>query len=242
VSDVQLDEARWQAAEAATQLAEVERGDPTDPGWSDEYELAIRNAQATARRLEAMEAACAAQLEQTRQRAAAAEAAAPEIAHMAAVLTASRDKVATAAARHLVALSWLATLAAEHNALLADCRSRLAALGLPAGDQVTEGVLGDGIVAGNVTWTPVPCEGLVCHSLHQAFTTAGRANPFSMISSHYWLPGQVSARLDGLAPPTLRDVGATVPRAPELARMRMGDDGPLLEADRLRAMQQLADR
>lgn len=228
VTDVQLDEARRQAAQAAARLAEVEKSDVTDPGWSDEIELATRNAKATARRLQALEALRATQLEQAGQRAAVAEAAAPEVAKMAAVLASSRDAIADAAAAHLVSLAALAMAAEAHNATLASFRSRLAELGLAVGEEVTEGTLGsDALVAAGITWQPVPADGFIASAVRQVLPAVmAPGNPFNAVTERSWLPSQLTRRRDGLAPPTLDAVGATAPKAPRRIPWRHAETLP----------------
>ena len=204
-------------------LAEVERSDPSDPGWAEKYELSARAMQAADHHQAAVEAQRAAQLEQAARHAAAAEAAKPEIAAMNDTLAASRDQVIAAAAAHLAALATPATLADEHNNALASYRARLGELGL----------------APDAGWVPVPADGFAAVALRQVFPAAGPLHPLSRVSPDSWLPHELSARPDGLRPPTLADVGATVPEPPDIAWPRP-PDVPVLQADWLRELRELA--
>ena len=135
---------------------------------------------------------------------------------MVASLTASRDKIADAAAGHLATLAALATAAHEHNTALGRCRARLAGLGLAIGADVEQGALADGIVAGGITWTPVPADGLAASVLRQVFGGVTPRHPFNAVQEHAWLPSQLTQRPDGLRPPTLAAAGASVPEVPGL--------------------------
>jgi methylmalonyl-CoA mutase cobalamin-binding subunit len=224
----QLARAREVAAEAAARLAGLERNVTSDT-WAAEYEAAATAARLTARRVQALETARAAELEEAGQRAAAAEAARPEIEQMAARLASSRDEIAAAAAEHLRVLAALADRAGEHNTLLAAFRYRLAELGLA-------GNLDNDLLAGGVTWTPVPADGLAVHALLQVFPPSGPQHPLSRVSAHSWLPEQVEQRPDGLQMPTLQDAGLQAPEPPAIAWPRQADV-PQLEADRLRELE-----
>ena len=222
VDDRALDEARTRTESAAARLRAAERGDPLAPGWDTEYEVASASAKAAFRRLEALEAARAAQLERDGKRADAAKAAQKDIAAIEAALTASRDQVGALAAEHLRQLAALAAAAEGHNALLAQSRARLAELGLRVRDDLVdehaehdEGVLdGPGLRAGGVDWTPVPAAGVVAHSLREVFGAAGPLHPLAEVGKYAWRPHEVEARPDGLRVPTLADTGAVAPEAP----------------------------
>ena len=94
VDDQLLTEARAKAESAAARLREAERGDPLSASWPADYEAATAAARATARRVEALEAARAAQLERGGQREATVKAAAKDLKGIAAGLSASRDQIA----------------------------------------------------------------------------------------------------------------------------------------------------
>jgi hypothetical protein len=156
---------------------------------------------------------------------------------MATAQATSRDQVAEAAAVHLSALAWLSRAVHEHNSELAGYRDRLAELGLAVGADFTEGTIADGVRAGGITWTPACADGIVASALREVFPNPGPRNPLGLISPHHWLPSQVEARPDGLAMPTLASVGATIPRQPELPRLKMPDAGSMVEADRIKALE-----
>ena len=218
VTDALLAEARTRADAAAARVREAERADPSAPGWDGEYAAATAAAAATQRRVDALAALRAAQLERSGKRDAAVQAA--DLDAMAAGLAASRDQVAAAAADHLRSLASLASAADAHNKLLAAGRARLAELGLAVRDDLVdvatggehpEGTLDGGVRAGGRNWTPVPAPGLVAHALLQTFGSF--RGPFAYMR-HAWAPHQVESRPDGLAVPTLADVGVTLPPAP----------------------------
>lgn len=222
VDDQVLAEASAKAEAAAARRREAERADPLSPGWDTEYEAATAAARATARRLEALEAARAAQLERGGQREAAVKSSQKDLKALAAGLSAGRDQIAAAAAEHLRSLAVLASVAAEHNARLAEGRTLLAERGLRVkdeladdGDEHDEGVLdGPGLRAEGVDWTPAPAAGLVAHGLRLVFGAAGPLHPLAEVGKFTWRAHEVEARADGLKVPTLADAGATVPEAP----------------------------
>ena len=238
VSDSELELARQSAQVAADHLAELEQSDPSRPGWGADYGEAVTASRVSAQRVIILEAQLAAQVEQAGQRAAVAQAARPELDQIAKGLAASRDAIADAAAAHLASLARLATAVHEHNAALAQHRTRLAELGLAVGEGFEEGVCGTGIIAGGTSWTSVPAEGLVTHSLHEVFTATGPQHPFSLISRYRWRAFEVSARPDHLAVPTLASLGVTAPAPPPVLRGRAADPGPVLNADRIKAMEE----
>lgn len=218
VPDALLDEARNRAEAAAARLRDA---DPLAPGWDDQYAAAAAAARAADRRLAAVEALRAAQVERGGQRAKAAAAAKVELDAMAAALGASRDQVAAAAAEHLRALAGLAGTTAEHNALLARSRARLAELGLRTRDDLVaapaehdEGVLdsGQGLRAGGVNWTAIPAPGIAAHALREVFTDGFRG-AFQATRFDY-RAHEVERRPDGLAVPELAYVGAVRAAAP----------------------------
>jgi hypothetical protein len=207
VNDAQLTEAQARADAAAARLRETEQADPLAAGWDDAYAAASTAATAARRRVEALSALRAAQLERSGKRDAAVKAAGLDA--MAAALAASRDQVAAAAADHLRSLAALKTAVDAHNGLLADGRARLAAAGLQVRDDLVdvetggehaEGTTDRGVRAGGVDWTPVPAPGLIGHALLQTF---GRFfGPFASMR-HQWPAYHVESRPDQLAVPTL---------------------------------------
>ena len=228
VDDQVLTEARTRAETAAARLREAERGDPLAPSWPAEYEAATTAARAASRRVDAIEALRAAQLERGGQRAAAVKSAAKDLAGMATALATSRDQVAAAAAEHLRQLAALASAAEGHNALLAQSRARLAELGLRVRDNLVddgaehgEGVLdGPGLRAGGTDWTPVPGAGVVAHALRQVYGREGSLHPLAEVGKFTWRPHEVEARADDLRVPSLADAGAVAPEAPPRAIAR----------------------
>jgi hypothetical protein len=221
VDDELLTEARTRAESAAARLQEAERTDPLSPGWDTEFETATSAARATARRVGALEAARAAQVERTGQREAQVKSSAKDLKAIAAGLSASRDQIAATAAEHLRALAALASAAAEHNARLAEGRTLLAERGLRVRDGLAdgaehgEGVLdGPGLRAEGTDWTPAPAAGLVSHGLRLVFGQESLLHPLSQVGRYAWRPHEVEARADGLKVPTLADAGAVVPEVP----------------------------
>jgi hypothetical protein len=99
VTDKLLGEARERAAAAAARVRAAERADPSAQGWDAEYAAATSAAAATQRRVDALAALRAAQIERSGKRDATVKAA--DLDAMAAGLAASRDQVAAAAADHL---------------------------------------------------------------------------------------------------------------------------------------------
>jgi hypothetical protein len=216
VTDALLAEARARADAAAARVQAAERADPSAPGWDDEY-AATAAATATQRRVDALAALRAAQLERSGKRDAAVQAA--DLDAMAAGLAASRDQLAAAAADHLRSLAALASAAEAHNKLLATGRARLAGLGLAVRDDLVdvdtggehaEGTIDGGVRAGGVNWTPVVAPGLVAHALLAVFGVF--RGPFAGLR-HAWPAHHVESRPDGLAVPSLADADVTVPTA-----------------------------
>jgi hypothetical protein len=207
VSDAQLATAQARAEEAAARLRAAEAADPLVPSWDDEFTAATAAATAARRRLEALAALRAAQLERSGRRDAAVKAAGLDA--MAAALTASRDQVSAAAGDHLRALSALKQATDDHNALLSSSRAKLAAAGLAVRDDLVdvetgaehaEGTLDRGVRAGGRDWTEIPAPGLIAHSLTTVF---GRfAGPYAALRLQ-WPARTVAARPDGLAVPVL---------------------------------------
>jgi hypothetical protein len=238
VTDALLAAARTRADAAAARVQEAERADPSAPGWDDEYAAASAAATATQRRVDALAALRAAQLERSGQRDAAVKAA--DLDAMAAGLAASRDQLAAAAADHLRALAALATAAEAHNKLLGAGRARLAGLGLAVRDDLVdvdtggehaEGTIDGGVRAGGVNWTPVVAPGLVAHALLAVFGVF--RGPFAGMR-HTWPAHLVESRPDGLAVPSLAGVGVTLPTeaAPATpARVSVADMGPAVVAN-----------
>ncbi len=64
-----------------------------------------------------------------------------------------------------------------------------------------------GLRAGGVDWIPVPGDGLAAHALRQVFGPHGPGHPLAELGKCRWRPFEVEARGDGLAVPTLKDVG-----------------------------------
>ena len=236
VTDALLADARTRADAAAARVREAEHADPSAPGWDSEYAAATAAATATQRRVDALAALRAAQLERSGKRDAAVQAA--DLDAMAAALGASRDRVAAASADHLRSLAALAAAADAHNELLAAGRARLAELGVAVRDDLVdvatggehaEGTLDGGVRAGGVDWTPVPAAGLIAHALLAVF--GAFRGPFAYMR-HTWPPHQVAARPDGLNVPSLEDAGVTLPPRPALvvlpSRALVGDLGPAL--------------
>jgi hypothetical protein len=96
VTDALLAEARVRADAAAARVLAAERADPSSPGWDDEFAAATAQAAAARRRVDALAALRAAQLERSGQRDTAVNAAGLDA--MAAGLAASRDQLGAAAA------------------------------------------------------------------------------------------------------------------------------------------------
>jgi hypothetical protein len=218
VTDALLAEARTRADAAAARVRAAERADPARPGWDSEYAAATSAATATQRRVDALAALRAAQLERSGKRDAAVKAA--DLDAMAAALAASRDQVAAATADHLRSLAAVASAVDAHNKLLATGRARLAELGLAARDDLVdieagqehpEGTIDRGVRAGGRDWTAIPAPGLVAHALLQVFGCF--RGPFASMR-HAWPPHQVESRPDGLNVPTLEAVGVTLPPVP----------------------------
>jgi hypothetical protein len=215
VTDALLAEARVRADAAAARVVAAERADPSSPGWDDEFAAATAQAAAARRRVDALAALRAAQLERSGQRDTAVNAAGLDA--MAAGLAASRDQLGAAAADHLRALAALAAASDAHNTLLATGRARLAELGLAvrddlvdvdAGGEHGEGTIDGGVRAGGRDWTPVPAPGLAVHALLAVFGVF--RGPFAGLRFAY--PAHlVESRPDGLAVPSLADAGVTVP-------------------------------
>lgn len=233
-TDDMLEQARARAEAASARLREAERADPAAAAWESEYEAAAAAVRATSRRVEALESLRAAQTERGGKRATAVKSAAKDLAAMAATLGASRDRVAAAAGEHLRAAAALTSVVAEHNALLAESRARLAELGLRVHDDLVddgaehaEGILdGPGLRAGGIDWTPVPSGGIVAHGLRQVFGAETRLHPLAEVGKFTWRPHEVERRADGLNVPTLADAGAV---AAEVAPVAVARSAPLAD-------------
>lgn len=212
VTDRLLAEARERAAAASARLYDAEHADPSSPGWDVTYEAAATAVRATSRRVEGLERLRAAQIERGGKREAAAKAAAPDLKSMAAQLGASRDGVAAAAVAHLKALAGLAVATETHNALVAEHRAHLAALGLRVrddllaeGEEHDEGCLD---TAGLRTapcedWTPVAGQGVVCHGLRLVFGEFPDGSVLASAGKYTFRAHDMPVRL-----PSLADAGA----------------------------------
>lgn len=219
VTDKLLIEARARAEAAAARFRQAEHADPLASGWDAEFESATMAARATARRVEALEQARAAQIERGGKRDAALKSAAGDLKSIASGLTATRDAVAAAAAQHLKSLAALAVAEQAHNALLAQSRARLAELGLRVRDDLVddggehaEGVLDShGLRAGGTDWTPIPAAGVVAHGLRQVFGHENTLHPLSQVGRFTWRAHEVESRPDELRVPTLADAGVVPP-------------------------------
>jgi hypothetical protein len=222
VADKALADARAAAAVAGERLRAVEHGDPAADGWTAEFEAATTLARATARRVDALEALRAAQVERTGKRAATVAAAAAELDDMAASLSASRSAVESAAVENLRTLAACASAVDAHNAVLARSRDRLAELGLAVRDDLAdvsgedhgEGTLEVGARVGGVDWIPVPAGGIESHSLRLVFAGMGPLHPLAAVGRYVWRSFEVESRADGLRVPGLADAGAVLPAVP----------------------------
>jgi hypothetical protein len=203
VTDEQLAAARVAADEAAAKLAEAGRVDVGESQWAERYETALATARIAAGRLESLEHMRTAQLEQARQRAAAVQAATPQLKIMESELTASRDRVSSAAVGHLAALAALDAEVARHNELVQLHRGRLAEFGLAADIDASEGVTGRGLRLGGTEYTPVPADGVAANAVRQVFEYTGSRGLLSQLGRYRWRPGDVEQRPDGLVMPTL---------------------------------------
>jgi hypothetical protein len=222
VTDAALDEARGRVAAAVERLREAEQADPVMSGWDAEYDAAATAARAAERRLEALERLRAAQVERGGKREAAVQAAAPDLAEAAKVLTASRERVADAARQHLQALAGLAAAVDSHNQLLAGQRAKVAGLGLAVRDDLVDehGEHGEGVLdraglrAGDTDWTPVQPGSLEAHALRLVFDAYSPMHPLAGVGKYQWRPHEVEARADGLRVPGLGDVRSGPPPVP----------------------------
>lgn len=227
VDDQALTDARTKAEAASARLREAERADPLSASWPAEFEAAQAAARAAFRRVEALEAARAAQVERSGARADAVRAASKDLASTAKALAASRDAVANAAGAHLKTLTALASAERAHNELLGQSRATLAATGLRVRDDLSEGqehsegVLDSGGVrAGNIDWTSLPAGAVAAHALRLVYGGCGPLHPLSSIGRYVWRVHEVEGRPDGLRMPSLADAGASLPEAPPRAVAR----------------------
>ena len=221
VTDKLLIEARARAEAAAARLRQAEHADPLASGWDAEFESATMAARATARRVESLEQARAAQIERGGKRDAALKSAAGDLKSIASGLTATRDAVAAAAAQHLKSLAALAVAEQAHNALLAQSRARLAELGLRVRDDLVddgaehaEGVLDNGLRAEGTDWTSLPAGAVTAHALRLVYGDCGPLHPLSAVGRYRWRAHEVEQRPDELRVPALADVDALAPEPP----------------------------